>query len=391
MFKVNDEHIDFILNDIEARGVVLEDLQYNLLDHMCCIIEEELAQNGDFDSFYKKLLPRFFKDNLKEIQEETDNLLIFKNYFAMKNTLNISGITSAILLLIGSLFKVLHLPGASIVIVLGALLFSFIFMPLMIVLKLKDEERTTDKIVLSFGFLLGIIGMMGFLLKLMHWPGANILMVSGIGTFVFIYVPLYFFTRVRRPDIRFNTIVNSVLMMSVGGMLFAMINISSNQKLSHSIILSQEAIDSRKTELWLKNDSIYHNIENKDAQAYHHHTLRLRKYIDGIKVHLMMTENPTMTKDEALNLKQRNIRFPNDQRLVSHGFTTTRDTYSPENLLKEVELYNQALAKFNFNSSEVQLKDFDLENTITSLFLTDLNQIQYQIAVNEYGYLNSIR
>ena len=97
MYKVTDEQIDFILGNIKANGVTIEDLQYNLLDHICCIIEDEMPEGEDFYKFYGNIMPRFFYKELKEIEQETNNLLTFKNYYAMKNTLKISGIISSIL------------------------------------------------------------------------------------------------------------------------------------------------------------------------------------------------------------------------------------------------------------------------------------------------------
>lgn len=82
MHKITEDEIDFILEDIKANGVVIEDLQYNLLDHICCIIENEKSDSEEFYEFYKKVVPRFFKKDLKEIQEETEVLLTFKNYYA---------------------------------------------------------------------------------------------------------------------------------------------------------------------------------------------------------------------------------------------------------------------------------------------------------------------
>ena len=171
MHKITDEQVDFILKDIKANGVYIEDLQYNLLDHICCIIENEMTEDEDFYKFYEHILPRFFKKGLKEIQEETENLLTFKHYYAMKNTLKISGIASSILMLFGAFFKTMHWPGAGVMIVTGAALFSLLFLPLMIALKFRDEEKKTDKWVFSFGFLLAIIAFLGFTFKLMHWPG----------------------------------------------------------------------------------------------------------------------------------------------------------------------------------------------------------------------------
>lgn len=225
MIKISESQIEFISQDIAVNGVVLEDLQNNLLDHICCIIENEMEENDDFATFYATIIPRFFKSSLYEIQVETDNLLTFKHFYAMKNTLKISGLIAAPLLFIGAVLKVMHLPGASLGLLLGGLIFSLIFLPLMIVLKFQDEETIIDKIVLSLGLFLGIGASIGVILKLLHWPLASIFMIWSSALFIFLFVPLYFITRYHRVELRFNTTVNAVLMMAFGGMLFALMNL----------------------------------------------------------------------------------------------------------------------------------------------------------------------
>ena len=131
MRTLDEKEIDFIFNDIKARGVTIEDLQLNLLDHICCIMEEELSYDQDFYKFYENVLPRFFKNELREIEEETTNLLTFKNYYAMKNTLYISGIATAFFTVAGAILKSFHLPGAGVCIVLAGFFFSLVFLPLL--------------------------------------------------------------------------------------------------------------------------------------------------------------------------------------------------------------------------------------------------------------------
>ena len=129
MHRITDDQIDFILDDIHTKGVIIEDVRYDLLDHICCVIENEMPENGDFYKFYEYILPRFFKESLREIQAETELLLKFKDYYAMKKSLYISGLASAALTLLGATLKTFHLPGAGISIVVGVTLFALIFLP----------------------------------------------------------------------------------------------------------------------------------------------------------------------------------------------------------------------------------------------------------------------
>ena len=84
MYQLSDQQLDWMLDDIRRRGIETEDLQVNLLDHISCIIENELEENGDFGQFYSTVITRFYKRELMEVEEETQSLLLFKNYYAMK-------------------------------------------------------------------------------------------------------------------------------------------------------------------------------------------------------------------------------------------------------------------------------------------------------------------
>src|SRR5690348_5925175 len=75
MYCLNDQQIEFILDDIARRGIKLEGLQQNLLDHICIIIEENMEEGGDFGAFYSKTIKTFYTDELKEIEDQTIFLL----------------------------------------------------------------------------------------------------------------------------------------------------------------------------------------------------------------------------------------------------------------------------------------------------------------------------
>lgn len=89
MYRVSDEQIEFILDDIKSRGIEMEDLQLNLLDHICCILEKEVNETNDFNEKYNQIIKQFFKTELREIEEETKLLTRFKNYYQIKRLLYI--------------------------------------------------------------------------------------------------------------------------------------------------------------------------------------------------------------------------------------------------------------------------------------------------------------
>lgn len=71
MFQITDSHIDLVLEDLAAKGIRIEDLQNNLLDHICILAEQHLQEGDDFEAYYRSVIPTFYRYRLSEIEEET--------------------------------------------------------------------------------------------------------------------------------------------------------------------------------------------------------------------------------------------------------------------------------------------------------------------------------
>ena len=220
MYQLSEQQIDYIFDDISARGVEMESLQQNLLDHVCCIIENNLEENGDFENFYKKTIKTFYKDELWEIEEETLLLLTYKNYYTMKKIMINSGIAAATFFIIGSFFKFMHWPGASVLILLGMTIGALLFLPLVFLFKKNETTESKSKIVLGIGVVNGILFCAYSLFKVMHWPGASTLWFFTLGLFSFVFIPLYFFNGIKNPANKVNTITTSLILIIVAGVFF---------------------------------------------------------------------------------------------------------------------------------------------------------------------------
>ena len=230
MHNVTDEQVDFILDDLEKRGVITEDVRYNILDHVCCIIENEMSNESDFNEFYEHTIAQFYRKELGEIEEETQVLLTFKHYYAMKRILKISGITSITLILLAVTFKAMHWPGTSIMAVMGLGFFSLVFIPLNIAMKFANDTEKSNRLIMTVGMLAASAATMGVLCKIMHWPFANILMMSSLLVFMILFIPIYFIVNYKNPETKFNTIINTTFMVGAAGMLFALVDLGYGNK-----------------------------------------------------------------------------------------------------------------------------------------------------------------
>ena len=89
MYQLNDQQIDLILTDLRQRGIETESMRMNLLDHICILIEDHLEEGGDFTQFYATTIRSFYKEELRELEEEArllmalnkGHLLLSRNHF----------------------------------------------------------------------------------------------------------------------------------------------------------------------------------------------------------------------------------------------------------------------------------------------------------------------
>lgn len=267
MYNLSEQQIEYILNDIRRNGVEMEDLQLNLLDHICCIVEQNLKEGDDFEGFYRKTVKQFCKHELWEIEEETIILLTIKNYYVMKKSMITSGIFSATTLIFGSFFKIMHWPGSAVLLVLGIVTLSFVFLPLLFLLKAKEPTNTQSKTVIGIGTLLGILLCISTLFKVMHWPGSNILWFVSIGFSIFLFIPLYFFLGIRKPETKANTIVTTIILVGATGMLFTLTNLRPSRAIERGNFFANQDLVATRNYATEQNNLHYKVLLNDSTSA----------------------------------------------------------------------------------------------------------------------------
>jgi len=70
MATLADEQVDFITRVIRAHGIRLQDLQDNLLDHICILVEQGLEQGGSFEEVLARVFRSCYHKELYELEEE---------------------------------------------------------------------------------------------------------------------------------------------------------------------------------------------------------------------------------------------------------------------------------------------------------------------------------
>ena len=375
MYTLSDQQITFILDDIRRNGIGLEDLQYNLLDHICCIIEQNLEENGDFEDFYQKTVRTFYRNGLTEIEEETKNLLQFKHYYAMKKTMMVSGVISVSMLSLGLILKFLHMPGAGILLVSGIFLLSFLFLPLMMILRLKEQKATTDKLLVVLGVFSAITMSLGVLFKIMYWPGANMLTVIALLNLLFVFLPFYFYNGLRKPETKTNTAVSGMLILTGCGLILTLIRAPHS---SHKMEITQTKnyVLNEKL-LAFEKKKVEHNSNNAGQLGSRIFTL-----CDQLKVFIVKTETGLTRIDE--NFESQDLTI-GDTRI---DLFIREDPYAMkiwEDLKEDIKKYNQQQIETNQNGLPIESHLIDSRECRSLEALNGLIHIQRAVLANEMG------
>lgn len=197
---ISDEQVDFIEQAIANSNVRNKELRDDLLDHMCCLVEIEIKKGLSFDQAYQKAFLQTSPNGYGEIQNETLFLLNYNKIMNMKRLTYISGFIFSLGFTSGSLFKLLHWPGANMLLSIGLIGIAFVFIPLLLINKYKSVLHSvlSEKMKWAFGVLSLLLFVTSIIFKTYHLMGANILLMSAFLIFGFGFLPFLFFRMYRQ-------------------------------------------------------------------------------------------------------------------------------------------------------------------------------------------------
>lgn len=191
--------IDRIAGEVRSQEIIFPHLADELIDHICCDVEQEMDNGLTFNEAYARVRQKIGKRRLKEIQEETLYATDSK-YRIMKTTMKFSAVAGTILFGVAAMFKIQHWPGAGIMLTLGALILTFLFMPSALVV-LRKETRSRKRLVLFISaFLSAGLFITGILFKIQHWNGAGPVLILAGAVVVFLLIPSLLSAALQNPE-----------------------------------------------------------------------------------------------------------------------------------------------------------------------------------------------
>ncbi|MBP9151000.1 MAG: hypothetical protein KBF73_01820 [Flavobacteriales bacterium] len=284
MVELTEQQIELISAYIKQNGVAQDELHDDLLDHVCTSMENRISQGESFEEAFHYTLNLFGPGGLKQVQNETFELLTEMNAIMKKLTFGF-GLTSTFLLLAGTIFKLMHWPGANVMVLLGTGLLVLGYLPLILAHKLKESPRSEALLHIT-GFVGLTMTSVGVLFKILHWPGAAVMLLGGMAILAFGYVPIYFFKRYKTSVNKPVTLSSSMVSVACLILIFALMKTGNSIYYENGVMLNNENVSVEKEQVEAINSKLYGLKMDDDISKLKSESDQLVKHLDDLKLEL---------------------------------------------------------------------------------------------------------
>jgi hypothetical protein len=194
--NLSHENLLVIKQAVYESPISRDSMKENIIDHLSCAVEFKMTHGWDFNEAFSDVMHQFAPHGLAEIEHETYLLLNIKT-ITMKKLTYCSGLIFSILASVGLMAYFFRMPGRNELLIVGFGGVLLIFMPLLLVsrqpvAKTPLERRKTRIALVSF-----LLISLGGVLKGLHLVTANETLIIGTVVFSFGYLPMLFLKMYR--------------------------------------------------------------------------------------------------------------------------------------------------------------------------------------------------
>lgn len=417
MFSLTEEQIAFIENDIKVRGITSPDLSIDLLDHICCVIENKLDGYRNFDTVYQETLLLFGEKGLKEIQDETNRLLTFKHYYSMNATMKISGYISSLMILSGAFFKFNHWPGASALLLVGVFLLTVLFLPLLFILKFKESAESNRSIALSsIAFVSSILFSVGIIFRIMHWPGAQFILIIGGVLLLLAYLPIYFISVYKNTTNKLNARATVILMIAGVGLFLTETGMSgiprpTSDSFWRGVTESEDLLNFNIQENDKRYEKVAKQLSSDSSSRKSESILQLKNATDELLTYTKKMKAFLISKTEGISEAEAEKIDLDALRTAGGGdilpdllFGEPSSPYSAKQLQNKIGSYKQVVetiapstdlnrlntGNFMMYGKEVSWEQSNFDQLPIALIIFNIIRIELGISATESAALNQI-
>ena len=321
----------------------------------------------------------------------------------MKNKIYFLGIINVLILTIGCLFKIMHWPFAGILIVVGMLLLSCIFIPFAIVSSYKNEDNKRLKPLYILTAIVFSINFISALFKIMHWPYSELMLIISLPLPFVVLLPIYLLYNRNDKEINYKNFMPIMYFFAYFAAISALLALNVSQNVIDNISESATILNAKteileyecksmalnsKTDTCMK-EKAKNEIQNIEIQA-----TKICNKIEELKKIIIKEASGNKVDvfaDSLININA--IKFKD--RLVYF------DKYYNNELNNEMVAFKKMLLNYSYvgevkgtNAGELinteEFKQIVAGQLILVAAIEKLSLIQYQLRFAEYQILTMV-
>lgn len=194
MYRLNEDEVNIVSTWLSREQLRNNMLESELLDHICCTMEATIQADTSLAEAYLQACRVIIPDGARQIEEEAFFLLTYQKQLNMKRVLFSTGFLSTFLLSFGFLFKLMHWPFATAILTCGlAALFITLGALILNTGYTLRSLSTPMRLRIVSGLFSGLLIVTGSMFKILHYPGANIMIVCGLVLLNLVFLPMFFY------------------------------------------------------------------------------------------------------------------------------------------------------------------------------------------------------
>lgn len=157
----------------------------------------------------------------------------------MKQKIYILGLVVMVVLFTAVTFKLNHFPGASILLTTGIFCLLVVFLPLALRSSYRLEGSRKNLLLYIVTWITAFVVFGSMLFKLMHWPGAGILLTVALPFPFLVFLPVYLYSTSRIENYSIYNTVFVLFMLTIVSVLNGLLSLNvSRNTLTESLNLS---------------------------------------------------------------------------------------------------------------------------------------------------------
>ena len=292
---LTDIQIKRIKNEIEKQNVTFSHLKEDILDHLCCEIENEINNGTDFDIAFNNTFKVIGDKGIKKIEKETIFQIDYKIYTRRKGIFQFATI-GIVLFVLGVFIQLIDLRISKFF-QLSGILVLLGFIPLLFINNLL--QRAKKPVIFNIiGLFTSSLTIGAILFVIQNWPYKELIFLFSVFALLILFIPTYAWSIYKY---KWNKIIHFSFLYFV--LLF--VSLQLNSYLSKKNNIANTFIHhENNTEVYAEyynseiskiNDSPL--VSNNNYQKVHEQSEKLYNILDKLKIEIQNKKTGVLNMD----------------------------------------------------------------------------------------------